>query len=184
MHLEEKTIKRETVYEGLIFDITHDTVLLENDNTAFRDVLWHNGGVCVIPVTDDNEIYLVRQFRYPFSAALLEVPAGKLEKGEAPEICGKRELLEETGFTCEEFIYLGEMLPTPAYNSEITHMYMAKGLKFSQQSLDEDEFLDVKKMSLSEAVELVMNGTIRDGKTQIAILKAQYVLGTSNTNPL
>lgn len=179
MHLEEKTLKSETVYEGLIFNITHDTVLLENEKTAFRDVLWHHGGVCVIPVTDDNEIYLVKQFRYPFSAALLEVPAGKLEKGESHEVCGRRELLEETGFTCEEFIYLGEMLPTPAYNSEITHMYLAKGLKFTKQNLDEDEFLDVEKMPLSEAVELVMNGKIRDGKTQIAILKAQYLLNNS-----
>lgn len=176
MHLEEKTLKSETVYEGLIFNITHDTVLLENGKTAFRDVLWHHGGVCVIPVTDDNEIYLVKQFRYPFSAALLEVPAGKLEKGESHEVCGRRELLEETGFTCEKLIYLGEMLPTPAYNSEITHMYLAKGLKFTKQSLDEDEFLDVEKMPLSKAVELVMNGKIRDGKTQIAILKAQYLL--------
>ncbi len=179
MHLEEKTLKSETVYEGLIFNITHDTVLLENEKTAFRDVLWHHGGVCVIPVTDDNEIYLVKQFRYPFSAALLEVPAGKLEKGESHEVCGRRELLEETGFTCEEFIYLGEMLPTPAYNSEITHMYLAKGLKFTKQNLDDDEFLDVEKMPLSEAVELVMNGKIRDGKTQIAILKAQYLLNNS-----
>ena len=179
MHLEEKTLKSETVYEGLIFNITHDTVLLENEKTAFRDVLWHHGGVCVIPVTDDNEIYLVKQFRYPFSAALLEVPAGKLEKGESHEVCGRRELLEETGFTCEELIYLGEMLPTPAYNSEITHMYLAKGLKFTKQNLDEDEFLDVEKMPLSEAVELVMNGKIRDGKTQIAILKAQYLLNNS-----
>lgn len=176
MHLEEKTLKSETVYEGLIFNITHDTVLLENEKTAFRDVLWHHGGVCVIPVTDDNEIYLVKQFRYPFSSALLEVPAGKLEKGESHEVCGRRELLEETGFNCEELIYLGEMLPTPAYNSEITHMYLAKGLKFTKQNLDEDEFLDVEKMPLSEAVELVMNGKIRDGKTQIAILKAQYLL--------
>ena len=179
MHLEEKTLKSEIVYEGLIFNITHDTVLLENEKTAFRDVLWHHGGVCVIPVTDDNEIYLVKQFRYPFSAALLEVPAGKLEKGESHEVCGRRELLEETGFTCEEFIYLGEMLPTPAYNSEITHMYLAKGLKFTKQNLDDDEFLDVEKMPLSEAVELVMNGKIRDGKTQIAILKAQYLLNNS-----
>ncbi len=176
MHLEEKMIKSETVYEGLIFNITHDTVLLENENKAFRDVLWHNGGVCVIPVTDNSEIYLVKQFRYPFGTTTREVPAGKLEKGESPEICGKRELLEETGFTCRKLIDLGEMIPTPAYNSEITHMYLAKGLEFTHQSLDEDEFLDVEKIPLSEAVELVMNGTIRDGKTQIAILKAARIL--------
>lgn len=177
MHLEEKTLERETVYEGLIFTITHDTVLLENECTAIRDVLWHNGGVCVIPVTENNEIYLVKQFRYPFSTTTIEVPAGKLEKGENPEICGKRELLEETGFTCSEFIYMGEMLPTPAYNSEITHMYLAKDLTFSSQKLDEDEFLDVEKIPLSDAVDLVMSGKIRDGKTQIAILKAARIMG-------
>ncbi len=177
MHLEEKMIKRDTIYEGLIFTITHDTVLLENENTAIRDVLWHHGGVCVIPVTENNEIYLVKQYRYPFATTTIEVPAGKMEKGEIPEICGKRELLEETGFTCDEFIYLGEMIPTPAYNSEITHMYLAKGLTFSHQSLDEDEFLDVEKMPLSDAIDLVMSGKIRDGKTQIAILKAGRILG-------
>ena len=177
MHLEEKTLKSETVYEGLIFNITHDTVLLENEKTAFRDVLWHHGGVCVIPVTDDNEIYLVKQFRYPFSAALLEVPAGKLEKGESHEVCGRRELLEETGFTCEELIYLGEMLPTPAYNSEITHMYLAKGLKFTKQNLDEDEFLSVEEIPVKDAVDMVMKGAIPDSKTQVIVLKIARMLG-------
>lgn len=177
MHLEEKTIRSEIVYEGKIFTITHDTALLENGTEAVRDVLLHHGGVCVIPITENNEIFLVKQFRYPFKTITREVPAGKLEKGEDPEECGRRELLEETGFCCDEMINLGEMLPTPAYNSEITYMYLAKGLRAGEQSLDEDEFLDVEKISLSEAVELVLNGTLRDGKTQIAILKAARVLG-------
>lgn len=176
MHLEEKTTKSEIIYEGPIFTITHDIALLENGETAIRDVLWHHGGVCVIPVTENNEIFLVKQFRYPFNTITQEVPAGKLEKGENHEECGRRELMEETGFSCDEFIYLGEMLPTPAYNSEITYMYLAKGLKCGKQKLDADEFLDVEKIPLSEAVELVMNGKIRDGKTQIAILKAARIL--------
>lgn len=176
MHLDEKTLKSETVYEGVIFTITHDTVELENGNTAIRDVLLHHGGVCVIPVTDENEIFLVRQFRYPFRKTTTEVPAGKLEKGENHAECGKRELLEETGCICDEYIYLGEMLPTPAYNSEVTYMYMAKGLHFDKQNLDPDEFLDVEKIPLSKAVRLVMDGKITDGKTQIAILKAARLL--------
>ncbi len=176
MHLDEKTLKSETVYEGVIFTINHDTVELENGNTAIRDVLLHHGGVCVIPVTDENEIFLVRQFRYPFRKTTTEVPAGKLEKGENHAECGKRELLEETGCICDEYIYLGEMLPTPAYNSEVTYMYMAKGLHFDKQNLDPDEFLDVEKIPLSEAVKLVMDGKITDGKTQIAILKAARLL--------
>jgi ADP-ribose pyrophosphatase len=177
MHLQEKTLTSDVVFEGKIFTITHDTALLENGDTAVRDVLLHHGGVCVIPVTENNEIYLVKQFRYPFRTVTREVPAGKLEKGEDHAQCGRRELLEETGCTCAEYIYLGEMLPTPAYNSEVTYMYLAKGLSFSKQSLDADEFIDVEKIPLSEAVKQVMDGTIRDGKTQIAILKAARLLG-------
>lgn len=177
MHLHEKTLTSDVKYEGVIFTITHDTAELENGKTAPRDVLHHNGGVCVIPVTENNEIFLVKQFRYPFQTVTREVPAGKLEKGEDHAECGRRELLEETGCTCSEYIYLGEMLPTPAYNSEITYMYLAKGLTFTSQSLDPDEFLDVERIPLSESVAQVMDGTIRDGKTQIAILKAARMLG-------
>lgn len=176
MHLDEKTINSEVIYEGVIFTITHDTVELENGNHAVRDVLLHHGGVCVIPVTDENEIFLVKQYRYPFHTTTREVPAGKLEKGENHAECGKRELLEETGCTCDEYIYLGEMLPTPAYNSEVTYMYMARGLHFDKQSLDPDEFLDVEKIPLADAVQLVMDSRIRDGKTQIAILKTARLL--------
>lgn len=176
MHLDEKTISSDVIYEGVIFTITHDTVELEDGNNAVRDVLLHHGGVCVIPVTDKNEIFLVKQFRYPFRTTTIEVPAGKLEKGENHAECGRRELLEETGCTCDEYIYLGEMLPTPAYNSEVTYMYMARGLHYDKQSLDPDEFLDVEKIPLAEAVQLVMDGKIRDGKTQIAVLKAARIL--------
>lgn len=177
MHLQEKTISSKVMYEGVIFTITSDIAELENGLTAKRDVLHHSGGVCVIPVTEDNQIFLVNQFRYPFGEVTTEVPAGKLNKGEDHSECGRRELLEETGCTCSEYIYLGEMYPTPAYNSEITHIYLAKGLEFSEQNLDPDEFLDVIKMPLSKAVELVMDGTFKDGKTQIAILKAARILG-------
>lgn len=177
MHLQEKTLSSETKYEGVIFTITRDTAELENGTTAVRDVLHHSGGVCVIPVTDNNEIFLVKQFRYPFQTVTTEVPAGKLNPGESHAECGRRELLEETGCTCAEYIYLGEMYPTPAYDSEITHIYLAKGLSFDRQKLDEDEFLDVIKLPLDKAVEMVMNGELKDGKTQIAILKAARLLG-------
>ena len=177
MHLEEKTLSSETVFEGKIFTITHDTVELENGSTAVRDCLLHHGGVCVLPVTENNEVYLVKQFRYPFRTVTLEAPAGKLEKGEDHAECGRRELLEVTGCTCSDYTFIGEMLPTPAYNTEITYMYLARGLSFDKQSLDPDEFLDVVKMPLAEAVERVMDGTIRDGKTQIVLLKAARFLG-------
>ena len=177
MHLQEKTVSSDLIYKGPIFTITHDSAELENGKTAVRDVVLHHGGVCVIPITENNEIFLVKQFRYPFQTVTREVPAGKLEKGEDHSECGRRELLEETGYTCSEYVYLGEMLPTPAYNSEVTYMYLAKGLTFSSQNLDPDEFLDVERIPLAEAVRQVMDGTIRDGKTQVTILKAARILG-------
>lgn len=177
MKLKETKISSETKYEGLIFTITRDTVELINGNTAFREVLHHPGGVCVIPITENNEIYIVKQFRYPFQEVTIEIPAGKMEYGENHAECGRRELLEETGCTCSEYIYLGEVYPVPAYDKEIIHVYMAKGLSFGKQNLDEDEFLDVEKLPLSEAVDLVMEGKIKDSKTQIAILKAARILG-------
>lgn len=177
MHLEEKTITSDTIYEGKIFTVTHDTAELENGQTAIRDVIIHSGGVCVIPVTENNEIFVVRQFRYPFSEVTTEIPAGKLEKGESPYDCGKRELLEETGCTCREYIDMGEIYPTPAYNTEKIHVYLARGLSFSGQHTDEDEFLDVVKVPLDYAKKLVMDNIIKDAKTQIAILKACVLLG-------
>ncbi|MDE5556397.1 MAG: NUDIX hydrolase [Ruminococcus sp.] len=177
MHLQEKTITSETVYEGRIFTIVHDTAELENGESAVRDVLLHSGGVCIIPVTENNEIFMVKQFRYPFREVTTEIPAGKLEKGENHYDCGKRELLEETGCICTEYIYLGEIYPTPAYNTEIIHVYLAKGLEYEKQNLDPDEFLDVEKIPLTDALKLVMDGTIKDAKTQVAILKTARILG-------
>jgi len=177
MHLEEKTISEKTIYEGVIFTVRSDLAELEDGSSAKRDIILHSGGVCVIPVTENNEIFMVKQYRYPFHEITCEVPAGKLNPGENHSECGKRELLEETGCTCSEYIYLGEMYPTPAYNSEITHMYLAKGLEYKKQQLDKDEFLDVIKIPLADAVEMVMKNKLKDGKTQLIILKAARILG-------
>ena len=172
MHLEEKTLSSENIYDGKIFKVTKDTALLENNTEAIREVVHHSGGVTVIPITDTNEILMVKQYRYPHHKVLLEIPAGKLEKGESHYECGKRELLEETGCTCKEYEYLGEILPTPAYVSEVIHLYMAKGLEYSKQHLDSDEFLDVEKIPLETAYNMVLKGEITDSKTQIGILRA------------
>ena len=124
-----------------------------------------------------DKLVLVKQFRYPFSEITTEVPAGKLEYGEAHYDCGKRELLEETGFNCSEYVFLGELYPTPAYNTEIIYMYLAKGLVQDKQNLDEDEFIDVVKIPLEKAVDMVMNNEIKDGKTKLIILMAARILG-------
>lgn len=176
MHLEEKTISSDEIYNGRIFKVTKDMALLENGREALREVVHHSGGVTVIPITDNNEIIMVKQYRYPYHKAILEIPAGKLEKGESHYDAGKRELLEETGCTCSEYEFLGEVFPTPAYVTEVIYMYMARGLEFSKQNLDSDEFLDVVKLPVEKAFEMVMNGEIADSKTQIGVLKAYYLL--------
>lgn len=175
MHLSEETISVEEIYKGKILDVTRDTVILENGEKTFREVIHHNGGVCVVPLTDEGEVIFVKQFRYPFKKVLTEIPAGKLEKGENPLECGIRELKEEVGAKAKEIIPLGCLYPTVAYDTEIIYMYLAKGLTFSEQSLDEDEFLDIVKIPLEDAYKMAMNGELPDSKTQLAILKT-YIL--------
>ncbi len=172
MHLSETTKDSKTVYNGKIFNVKLDTAILEDNSEATREYIIHNGGVCILPFTDKGEVIMVRQFRYPFSQVLLEVPAGKLNKGEDHQEAGRRELLEETGATASEFEYIGEIYPIPAYTTEIIHMYTARGLSFSKQQLDSDEFLDVVKIPFEKAVEMVINNEITDAKTQIAVMKA------------
>ena len=125
---------------------------------------------------EDENVFMVEQFRYPFAEVLTEVPAGKLEYGEQPELCGRRELKEEVGAEAESFEYLGCLYPTVAYDTEKIYMYLARGLSFSEQDLDDGEFLDVKKMPLKQAFEMAMAGQLPDAKTQLAIIKAYLKL--------
>ena len=172
MELEEKTVNKNYIYKGKILNLRRDDAVLPNGKPCVREVVEHAGGVTVAALTDDDELIFVRQFRYPYMKVLLELPAGKLEKGEDPLESGKRELLEETGCTAEEYISLGEFYPSCGYTDEVIYLYLAKGLKFGSQSLDEDEFLNVEKIPLEKAVKMVMSNEIKDGKTQTAILKS------------
>ncbi len=167
----EKTISSKTLYQGKIINLKLDTVQLENGATASREVVEHGGGVTVLALDNADNILFVRQFRYPYKQVLLELPAGKLEKGEDPAVCGLRELEEETGFTAKEYRPFGEVYPTPGYITEILYLFLAKDLQPSQQRLDPDEFLTVEKIPLDKAVELCLCGEIKDAKTLIAILK-------------
>ena len=180
MHLEEKTLESNLVYDGKIIKLYRDKARLENDREVFREVIKHPGGVCVVPLTDDNKVIMVEQFRYPTGKVLTEIPAGKLEWGENHFDCGKRELKEETGCTAEKYDYLGCLLPTPAYDTAVIHMYLARNLSQAEQKLDADEFLDVKKIPFDKAVEMVMNGEITDAKTQLALLKTKVLLENEN----
>ncbi len=167
----EKQLSSELIYDGRVVKLFKDTVRLVNGNESVREIVRHPGAVAVVPITEDGEIVLVRQFRYPFGEVLTEIPAGKLDPGEEPEAAALRELSEETGAEAESLEYLGAFYSSVAIFDEVIHLYLARGLKFQKQHLDEDEFLDVIKMPFEKAVELVNSGEIRDGKTQTAILK-------------
>lgn len=172
MNLDEKTVKSETVYEGRVISLIKDTVTLPNGDTATREVVTHRGGVGVIAEDENGNILFVKQFRYPYKEVVLEIPAGKRDSlDEDPLECGKRELKEETGATAKNFYSLGSLYPTPGYCGEIIWIFAAKGLEFGNQHLDSDEFLNVEKIPLEKAIEMVLEDKIKDSKTQIAILK-------------
>lgn len=174
MDLTEKPVKQDYIYKGKIVNLRVDDALLPNGTTAKREIVEHPGGVCVAALTDNNELMFVEQFRYPYFEVVLELPAGKLEYGEDPFEAGKRELREETGATASKYEDLGKLYPTPGYCGEIIHMYLAKNLSFGEQNLDSDEFLEVKKIPLEKAFQMVMNNEIRDSKTQVGIVKTYY----------
>jgi len=177
MNLNEKQLNFEYIYEGKIINLRRDTALLPNGNTALREVVEHNGGVCVAALTDNNEVLMVRQFRYPYFETVLEIPAGKRDsKDEDPLACGKRELREETGATAKNFTFLGELYPSPGYCGEIIWLYAATELSFGETDLDDDEFLNLEKIPLEKAVEMILSGEIKDAKTQAAILKLKILL--------
>ena len=177
MYSEEKTISSELRFDGKVVKLYVDEAELDNGQRAYRELIKHPGGVCVLPLDEEGNVYMVKQFRYPFGCALYELPAGKLEYGEDHRTCGIRELKEETGAEADSFEYLGCIYPTVAYDTEIIHMYLARGLHFGEQHLDEGEFLDVIKLPFDKVFEMAMNGELPDAKTQTAVLKAKLLLG-------
>ena len=175
MELSEKTVKKNYVYNGRIINVRCDEAELPDGRPCTREVVEHHGGVCIAPLTDDGCLLFVRQFRYPYMKVVLELPAGKLEKGEDHCEAGKRELEEEAGCVADEYYDLGKFYPSPGYCGEIIHLYAAKGLTYTHQHLDVDEFLNVEKIPLETAVEMVMSNEIKDGKSQAAVLKVKQL---------
>lgn len=176
MDFTEKPLKQDYLYRGKIVNLRVDDAELPDGTTALREVVEHPGGVCVAALTGKEELLFVEQFRYPYMETVLELPAGKLEYGEDPFEAGKRELLEETGAAAENYRDLGKLYPTPGYCGEIIHMYLAENLTFSEQHLDEDEFLEVRRIPLETAFQMVMRNEIRDSKTQVGILKTYQLI--------
>ena len=176
--LKEECLSSEHVYSGALLQVYRDGIRLPNGKSAVREVVRHIGAVCVVALTDRNEVIIEKQFRYPFGRVLTEIPAGKLDsKDEDPLDAAKRELREETGYTADSWEYLGVYYPTVAYTDEIIHIYLARGLHCGTQDLEEDEFLQYKKVPLSALLADIADNRIEDGKTQLGLLKAARLLG-------
>lgn len=172
----ETTLSSATRFEGRVFTVTTDKVQLENGRTSTREIVHHHGGACIIPLFDNGDICLVRQFRYAFGKELWELPAGKLEPGENPFDAAKRELEEECGLTADRFIDLGALYPTVGYCTEVIYTWAATGLHPTAMHLDEGEFLTPQRVPLEEAYRMVLAGEIQDGKTVAAVLKVKALM--------
>ena len=168
--MKEKKVKSNKVYDGKVVNLFVDEVLTPNGNIATREIIRHNGGVCVLAIIDDK-IILERQYRYAYDEILYELPAGKLEKNEDPKQAGIRELLEETGYEASDLIDYGMMYPTCGYSDEIIYLYKATSLTKKQRHLDEDEVIDIELVEINKVVEMINNGLIKDAKSICLILK-------------
>lgn len=166
---EEVTIKSEKIYEGKVLNLRIDTVELPDKRYSKREIVEHVGGVGVIAITEEGNIVLVNQYRKALDKNIIEIPAGKLEINEEPKETARRELEEETGYTCSKMRYFTEFYPTPGYCTEKIHLFIAEDLIPGKQNLDENEFLEVLEIPFEEAYEKVMNGEILDAKTLIGI---------------
>ena len=171
MDLTEKTLSQKTVYNGRIINLRVDEIELPNGEKSTREVIEHNGGACIVAITDNDEVLLVKQYRYAYGKVVTEIPAGKIEKGEDPLDCASRELVEETGYSAKNIELLCETYPSPGYCGEVIYIYMASELTKGNQHLDEDEFLDVIKIPLKEAYDMIVRGELHDSKTITGILR-------------
>ena len=175
--LEEVKIASKEIFDGHILHVYKDTVELPNGKEASRELIRHIGAVAVVPLTDDGNVIVERQFRYPLGQVITEIPAGKLDSFDEDRLEAiKRELREETGYVADEWMELGDYHPAAAYTDERITLYLATGLHTGERELDEDEFLDVMEVPLVDLVSEIAKGNITDGKTQVAILKTYLLL--------
>lgn len=169
-YLTEKTISTESIFTGKVISLQVDTVTLPNGNESKRELVKHPGAVAVIAVTDEGKLVLVNQFRKPLEKAILEIPAGKIDPGEAPIKTAARELKEETGYTAKELELVTSFYTSPGFADEIIYIYEAKGLLQGVASPDADEFVEVTEVTLEQAQALVNDQTIHDAKTAYAVM--------------
>ena len=176
MNFEEKTKQENLIFDGKVLHVYCDDIIRPDGKGAKREYAKHLGAVCVVPLTAENEVICVKQFRYAHHRMFLEIPAGKLNyAGEDRREAALRELREETGALCETLTHIGDIIPSPAILTERISMYLAEGLTFTETEFDDGEFIEIVKIPLCELVEMTMRGEIEDAKTQTAIMKVWYM---------
>lgn len=171
MELKEKRISTRHVFDGRIINLRVDEVLTPGGASAEREIVEHRGGAGIVAVDDDGRILLVEQYRCPYGEITLEIPAGKLDENENPELCAGRELSEETGYTAKIITSFGKVYPSPGYTNEVIHLYCAEGLIEGNAHPDDDEFLNLRRVALADALKMIEDGTLRDAKTVIGIMR-------------
>ena len=181
MEFYEKQVETKRLYEGLIVNVRQDIAEIQNGKLVSREVVEHPGGVGIVPVTRDNKILMVRQYRYPMEEELLEIPAGKLEEGEDPLECAARELSEETGCTAGSLIDLGKIYPSPGFCRETLYLYLALDLQYAEMHPDEGEFLSVEPVGIDELIDIIMANGLPDAKSIIGVMKAKRYLTAQNS---
>lgn len=172
-HLREQTTRSEQVYRGRFLDVRRDQVRLPDGGAAQREYIVHPGAVMVVPLLADGRLVVERQWRHPLARVMLEFPAGKIDPGEAPLVCGIRELMEETGYRAAEWARAGILHNAIAYSNEGIEVWFARGLTLGERALDAGEFLDVTEMSAEQLDELARRGELTDAKTLIGLLWLQ-----------
>lgn len=179
-HLIEQRIAQEELFKGRFLHAFRDTVRLPDGGEAMREYVRHPGAVVVVPLLEgpdgQTRIVLERQYRYPVGQVMVELPAGKLDAGEDPLVCGRRELLEETGYQAREWAWAGQMHLAIAYSTEVIHIYFARGLTLGERQLDDGEFLDVFTATPEELLAWCRDGQVTDAKTLSCVVWVQNVL--------
>lgn len=173
--MQERKLSSEMKFDGKLIKVTYDVAEV-NGKEAWREVVHHPGASAVVAIDEENRIIMEKQFRYALNDCLLEIPAGKLDAGEDPLVCAKRELEEETGIVASEWISLGTIATSPGFCNEVIHLYVAKGLSKGEIHWDEDEYVEVERYTFDELLQRIKEEKIKDSKSLSALLLAMPYL--------